>query len=85
MTTEIRDFGDKKTIVVYTDNREVATSLGKYKSCFKIVPYKQEQFSKKKVALAGMDYYFPKKQLKGLLRKFGLPVQTLPRSGVLQI
>jgi len=85
MTTEIRDFGDGKTVVVYTNDRATATKLGNYKSCFKIIPYEQVQYSNKKVALVGVDYYFPKRQLKSLCRKVGIPFQPLPRNGEFHI
>ena len=85
MATEIRDFGDNQTVVVYTDDRKLATRLGGLKSCYKIIPYEQEQYSQKKVALIGIDYYFPKKQLKMLLRKLGIPTQPLKRLGVFQL
>ena len=61
MTTAIRDFGDKKTIVVHTDERELATRLMNRKDCLKVVPYEQEQYSQKRVTLVGLDLYFSKK------------------------
>lgn len=77
MTTEIRDYGDGKTIVVYSDERELVTKLSNLKSCQKIVPYTQDQSSKKKVALIGVDLYFPKRRLKTLFRKLGIAPQPL--------
>ena len=64
--TELREFGDGKTVVVYTNDREIATKLGNRKKCFKIIPYEQDQG--KKVALVGIDFYFPKRETKALLR-----------------
>lgn len=82
----IRDYGDRWAIVIYTNERAVATQLGNLKDCFKIVPYEQEQYSKKKVALIGVDYYFPKKSLKGLLKKLGATAtRKLPRFGNIQL
>jgi len=68
MTTEIRQFGDNRTIVVYTDNRQIASRLETYKDCFKIVPYEQEQYSKKRDTLVGVDFYFPKRIMRRLER-----------------
>lgn len=72
MLAEIRDFGDGKTIVLYTDNRQLANRVGNWQQCFKIVPYEQEQYSKKKVALIGLDLFLPRKlrrRLEGLISK----------------
>lgn len=65
---EIRDFGDGQTVVVYTNEREIADRLSNRKDCLKIIPYQQEQYSKKRVALIGLDYYLPRSQ-KAILRK----------------
>ena len=65
---ELRDYGDNKTIVVYTDEQKVAQKLRQRKSCLKIIPYEQEQYSKKRVVLVGLDFYFPKSAKKGLMR-----------------
>ena len=67
--TELRDFGDGKTVVVYSEDRATATKLGNKKRCFKIVPYEQTQ--KNKVVLVGVDYYFPKSEKRTLLRFCG--------------
>lgn len=83
--TTIRDFGDGQTVVVHTNDRELATQLGNYKQCFKIIPYEQVQYSNKKVALVGVDYYFPKNQLKVLLRKLGIANRGLAKNEEIQI
>ena len=70
--TEIRDFGDKKTIVVYTNDRQIANRIQGWKECFKVVTYEQEQFSRKRVALVGLDLYLPKK-LRGRVEGFVKP------------
>ena len=64
--TELRDFGDGATIVLYTDERELATKLGNRKNCLKVIPYTQEQ--RKGEILVGIDYYFPKRERKALER-----------------
>jgi hypothetical protein len=79
MTTKIRDFGDGQTVVIHTNDRTLASQLSNYKSCFKEVPYEQQQ--KDRIVLVGIDYYFPKKQLKPLLRKLGIPIQPLKKVG----
>ena len=56
---EIRDFGDNRTIVLYTDDRELATRVSNWQQCYKIIPYEQEQ--KGRVALIGVDLYLPKR------------------------
>lgn len=68
MTIELRDLGDRKTVVVFTDESKIAQRLRDRKSCIRIVPYEQEQYSRKRTALVGYDFYFPKKNKKGLLR-----------------
>ena len=59
MKTTIRDFGDGQTVVVHTNDRELASQLANYKYCFKVVPYEQ-WFRGKPPVLVGVDYYFPK-------------------------
>ena len=83
--TELRDFGDGQTVVVYTNNRDLASKLGNLKICLDIVPYEQEQYKNKRIALIGIDYYFPKKRLRGLFRTLGIPTQPLKPLGVIQI
>lgn len=61
MPTEIRDYGDARTIVVYANDRQIANRIRNWKECFKIIKYEQEQFSKKRVALVGLDLYLPKR------------------------
>jgi len=65
---EIRDFGDKKTVVAYTDEGKIASKLRTRSKLIKIVPYEQEQYSKGKVATVGFDFYFPKSLKKSLSR-----------------
>jgi len=68
MATELRDYGDKKTVVVFTDEMEVVRRLRDRKACSHIVPYEQEQYSKNRVATIGYDFHFPKAQVPKFLR-----------------
>jgi len=61
MVTEIREFGDNKTIVVFTNERQVATRIQNWNECYKVIEYEQEQFSKGRVGLVGLDLYLPKR------------------------
>lgn len=63
---EIRDFGDKKTIVLYTDENKVYQRLKQSVKCFKVIPYEQGQYSKRGVVMVGVDLYFHKKYQKWL-------------------
>ncbi len=62
MVTELRDF-DTNTIVLYTDDRQVANKVEAWRECFKVITYEQEQYSKKRVALIGLDFYLPKTKI----------------------
>ena len=57
MVTEIRQF-DTGTIVLYTDNRQLANRIIGWKECFKVINYEQDQ--KHKTALIGLIYIYPK-------------------------
>jgi len=69
--TEIRDFGDNKLIVVYTNDNKVAANLVQRKQLLKEVEYCQE--TKFGVRCVGKDFYFPKRQLRGVCRGLGFP------------
>ena len=66
MVTELRDFGDKETIVVYTNDNQMYHNLSRRKKCFKIIPYTQEP--KGKETIVGYDLYFPKAEKQSLLK-----------------
>ena len=66
MVTEIREYGDK-TIVIYTEDRELAANLINRKRLIKFVPYEQGL----DMRLVGMDFYFPKKELGKLEKLIG--------------
>ncbi len=57
---ELRDFGDGKTMVLFSDDKKVVEKVSGWKECNKCVAYEQEQYSKKKVGLVGWDMYLPK-------------------------
>ena len=65
MTTELRDFGDGRTVVVYTTDNQMATKLRSYVDCFKVVDYEQEQ--KKGIRVVAKDFYFPRRKKRKLL------------------
>ena len=72
MATEVREFGDKATLVVFTDDRKAANQAKNWRECFKVIPYEQEQYSKKRVALIGFVLYLPKtKRISKRLQRFG--------------
>ena len=70
MVTELRDLGDKKTVVVYTDERETINKLRARRNCFKINTYEQQQ--NKDTVTVGFDFYFPKSESKALLKLAGV-------------
>ncbi len=59
---ELRDFGDGKTMVLFSDDKKVIDKVSGWKECSKCIAYEQEQYSKKRVALVGWDMYLPKKK-----------------------
>ena len=69
METEIRNFGDGKAIVLYTENTKIWKALRDTSKCYKEVRYEQEQKGVDK--LVGIDLYFPKKYQKQLIKKLG--------------
>lgn len=65
---EIRDYGDNKMIVLYTDEPRVMGTLNRLKKVIKVIPYHQKE------RLVGADIYFNKRELKWLknrLEKLG--------------
>ena len=69
--TEIRDFGDRKTIVVYTDDNKIAANLKDRKTLIKELEYFQD--TKLGTRCIGKDFYFPKGQIRSILRGLGKP------------
>ena len=68
---ELRQF-DSKTLVLYTEDTSILRRVGNWRECFKTISYEQEQYSKRKVTLVGVDIYLPrnKRILKRLSRAF---------------
>ena len=56
---EIRDYRDKQTLVVYTDQNDIYRKLENSTKCTQVIPYEQQQNGKLK--MVGADLYFPKK------------------------
>ncbi len=67
---EIRDYGDKQTLVVYTDQNDIYHKLEQSTKCFKVIPYEQQQNGKLKTV--GVDLYFHKKHKTWFFKKTGV-------------
>jgi len=70
MTTELRNFGDGRTIIIYTDDNDTYRKLRDSTKCFKLVPYCQE--NGRRMNLIGADFYYDKKYKPRLIRTLGL-------------
>lgn len=68
--TELRNLGDDRTIVLYTNDNRVYRKVLESVKPVKIVPYEQEQGGK--VAMIGVDLYFPKEYRKWLEKNIGI-------------
>ena len=68
--TELRNLGDNRTVVLYTNDNRVYRKLLEAVNPVKIVPYEQEQGGK--VAMVGVDLYFPKEHRKWLEKNIGI-------------
>ena len=71
MVNEIRDYGDGKTIVLYTNENVVYRKLRDSTKVIKSVHYSQEQ--KHRWVMVGCDLYFAKKHHSWLQRKIASP------------
>ena len=81
MAIEIRDYGDKKTIVVYTDDNTVLRKLREWKSCQKVVFYEVwENCDPRNAVKVAVDLYFDKKEENHIGRVLGMPLKTKQRS-----
>ena len=66
--TEIRDFGDRKQIVLYTTNNEVYQRLKKYAT--KEVPYEiWKDCDPQKAKVVAVDLYFPKNKKEAIKKR----------------
>ena len=59
MVNELRNYGDGKTITLYTNQDSVYKSLKDSKKVIKVVPYELEQNGRS--VMVGCDLYFDKK------------------------
>ena len=62
IVTELRNLGDNRTIVLYTNDNRVYRKVLESVKPIKIVPYEQGG----KLAVLGVDLYFPKEYRKWL-------------------
>ena len=70
IVTQLRDLGDNKNVVLYTNDAKVYRNLQDSDKLLKIVPYEQEQGGK--IATVGVDLYFPKEYRKWLEKDIGV-------------
>jgi hypothetical protein len=75
IVTELRDLGDGRTIVLYTNDDLVYKKVLDLANPIKIVPYEQEQGGK--ATVLGADLYFPKEHRSWLEKNIG--ISTLNR------
>ena len=73
--TELRNLGDDRTIVLHTNDNRVYRKVLESVKPVKIVPYQQEQGGK--VAMVGVDLYFPKEYRKWLEKNIGIHTQKV--------
>ena len=70
IVTELRNLGDDRTIVLYTNDNRVYRKVLESVKPIKIVPYKQEQGGR--LTVVGVDLYFPKEYRKWLEKNIGI-------------
>lgn len=81
MVAEIREYGDKKTIVVYSDDNTVLRKLREWKSCQKIVFYEVwKDCDPRNAVNVAVDLYFDKKEENHIRGVLGMPLKTKQRS-----
>ena len=68
--TELRNLGDGRTIVLYTNDNRVYRKVLESVKPIEIVPYEQEQGGK--LTMLGVDLYFPKEYRKWLEKNIGI-------------
>lgn len=69
IVTELRDLGDHRTVVLYTNDNRVYRKIRDSIKPIKTVPYEQEQ--RAKIVMVGVDIYFPKEYRKWLEENIG--------------
>jgi hypothetical protein len=67
---ELRNLGDNRTIVLYTNDNRVYRKVLESAKPIKIVPYEQEQGGR--VTVLGVDLYFPNEYRKWLEKNVGI-------------
>jgi hypothetical protein len=70
IVTELRNLGDGRTIVLYTNDDLVYKKLLDLANPIKIVPYEQERGGK--ATVLGADLYFPKEYRSWLEKNIGI-------------
>ena len=75
IVTEIRDLGDNRTLVLYTNDNRVYRKFRDSVEFTKIVPYEQEQGGK--VVMVGVDIYFTREYRKWLRKNIGVHTQKV--------
>lgn len=81
MVTEIREYGDKATIVVYTDDNTVLRKLRDWKSCQKIVFYEVwKDCDPRKAVNVAADLYLNKKEEDRIRKALNMPMRGKQRS-----
>ena len=68
--TELRELGDNKTLVLYTNDNRVYSKIRDSIEPIKIVPYEQEQQGK--LVMVGVDIYILKEYRKWLEKNVGV-------------
>ncbi|MFC2002926.1 hypothetical protein ACFLV4_03150 [Chloroflexota bacterium] len=81
MVTRIREYGDKTTIVVFTDDDIVLRKLREWKSCQKVIFYEvwKDCYPRNAVNVA-VDLYFNKKEENRIREALGMPSKVKQRS-----
>ena len=70
MVTELRDYGNRKTLVLYTDDNTVYRNLKHSTKVIRTTPYTKEQNGRD--ITVGYDLYFDRKHRDWLTRLAGL-------------
>jgi hypothetical protein len=76
---ELRNLGDTRTIVLYTNDNEVYRKVMESLKPLKVVPYEQEQ-KRGNVAMVGVDLYFPKECRRQLEKNIGIHTPEVKES-----
>lgn len=83
--TDIRDYEDRKTIVVYTKDNTVLRKLREWKSCQKVVFYEVwKNCDPRNAVNVAVDLYFDKKEEDRIRKALGMPVRKRTRSSAQQ-